>query len=115
MLALALARPSAGARELEAKYPTAALAALAFPGASWNALEPGTADFLSASSGRAISQPIAVSPEQVVRSAAAVRGARATSTAALSGRIRPGRRDAGGARQRRSGRAPGGWTDVDRA
>jgi phosphohistidine phosphatase len=41
-LALALAHPSAG--ELEAKFPTAALATLAFPGASWNELEPGAAE-----------------------------------------------------------------------
>ena len=46
MLALALALPSAAARELEAKYPTAALATLAFPGASWNELEPGTAELV---------------------------------------------------------------------
>jgi phosphohistidine phosphatase len=43
-LALDLARPSAALRELEAKYPTAALATLAFPGASWQELGPGTSE-----------------------------------------------------------------------
>ena len=44
LLALDLARPGAGAGELEAKYPTAALATLAFPGARWAELEPGAAE-----------------------------------------------------------------------
>src|ERR687891_2619567 len=38
LLALDLARPTPGLRELEAKFPTAGLATLAFPGASWRAL-----------------------------------------------------------------------------
>ena len=43
LLALELARP---ARELEANYPTAALATLAFPGASWAALGRGGAELV---------------------------------------------------------------------
>ena len=44
LLALDLARPGARARELEEKYPTAALATLTFPGTSWEALGPGSAE-----------------------------------------------------------------------
>jgi phosphohistidine phosphatase len=44
LLALELARPAAAVAELEAKFPTAALATLAFSGAGWQGLEPGTAD-----------------------------------------------------------------------
>jgi phosphohistidine phosphatase len=44
MLALDLARSTAGSRELEAKFPTAALATLEFPGRSWRELAPGTAE-----------------------------------------------------------------------
>jgi phosphohistidine phosphatase len=44
LLALDLARPAPGFRELEAKFPTAGLATLAFPGPSWRALDPGTAE-----------------------------------------------------------------------
>jgi phosphohistidine phosphatase len=40
LLALDLARPAPGLRELEAKFPTAGLATLVFPGASWRALAP---------------------------------------------------------------------------
>jgi phosphohistidine phosphatase len=40
LLALELARPAAELRELQAKYPTAALATLAFSDTSWRALEP---------------------------------------------------------------------------
>jgi phosphohistidine phosphatase len=43
LLALDLARPGPELRELEEKYPTAALATLAFRGASWRDLEPGVA------------------------------------------------------------------------
>jgi phosphohistidine phosphatase len=46
LLALELAQPAAELRELEAKYPTAALVTLAFPGPSWHMLESGTAEFL---------------------------------------------------------------------
>ena len=46
LLALELARPGAGARELEEKYPTAALVTLAFPDASWEALGPGSAELV---------------------------------------------------------------------
>jgi phosphohistidine phosphatase len=41
-LAIELAEPSAERREIQAKYPTAALVGLAFPGASWERIEPGT-------------------------------------------------------------------------
>ena len=44
LLALDLARPAPGLRELEVKFPTAGLATLAFPGASWGALDRGTAE-----------------------------------------------------------------------
>jgi phosphohistidine phosphatase len=44
LLALDLARPAPTLRELEAKYPTAALATLAFPGRTWRALDRGTAE-----------------------------------------------------------------------
>jgi phosphohistidine phosphatase len=43
-LALDIARPAPAARELEAKYPTAALATLAFAGPTWQALDRGTAE-----------------------------------------------------------------------
>jgi phosphohistidine phosphatase len=45
-LALGLARPGPERRELEAKYPTAALATLAFPGTAWRALDRGMADLV---------------------------------------------------------------------
>jgi len=41
-----LARPSPERRQLEAKFPTAALAALAFPGESWRDLEWGGAELV---------------------------------------------------------------------
>jgi phosphohistidine phosphatase len=44
MLALELARPGAQVRELAAKYPTAALATFAIPGASWRELGRGSAE-----------------------------------------------------------------------
>jgi phosphohistidine phosphatase len=43
-LALLLARPGPGLRELEAKFPTAALATLAVPG--WSTLDRGTAELI---------------------------------------------------------------------
>jgi phosphohistidine phosphatase len=43
-LALALARPGPELSELEAKYPTAALLTLVFPGPSWHEFEPGVAE-----------------------------------------------------------------------
>jgi phosphohistidine phosphatase len=43
LLALDLARSTRELREVEAKFPTAGLATLVFPGSSWRALEPGTA------------------------------------------------------------------------
>ena len=43
-LALDVARPAPAVRELEAKYPTATLATLAFAGPTWQALERGTAE-----------------------------------------------------------------------
>ena len=46
LLALDLARPALRVRELEAKYPTAGLATLAFPAASWRALARGTAELV---------------------------------------------------------------------
>jgi hypothetical protein len=45
-LALCLARPGPERRELEAKYPTAALATLAFPGTAWRTLDCGKADLV---------------------------------------------------------------------
>ena len=45
-LALALARPAPELDELEAKYPTAALVTLAFPGPSWRDLDRGTAELV---------------------------------------------------------------------
>jgi phosphohistidine phosphatase len=42
-LALDLARPAPKRRELEAKFPTASLATLAFPKATWRALDRRTA------------------------------------------------------------------------
>jgi phosphohistidine phosphatase len=47
MLALDLAPPSAERRELDAKFPTAALATLAFAGPDWQALEPGAAELVA--------------------------------------------------------------------
>jgi phosphohistidine phosphatase len=44
LLALDLARPGPELRELEAKFPTAALATFAFPGPDWRALAPGSAE-----------------------------------------------------------------------
>jgi phosphohistidine phosphatase len=44
LLALDLARPGPAVRELEAKYPTAALATLVLAGSSWRALRPGGAE-----------------------------------------------------------------------
>lgn len=46
LLALDLARPAPELRELEAKYPTAALATLAFPGSSWHELASGGAELV---------------------------------------------------------------------
>jgi phosphohistidine phosphatase len=46
LLALELARPAVELRGLEAKYPTAALVTLAFPGPSWHLIEPGTAELV---------------------------------------------------------------------
>lgn len=46
LLALDLARPAPRVRELEAKYPTAGLATLAFPATSWRALARGTAELV---------------------------------------------------------------------
>ena len=45
-LALLLARDGPGVRELEAKFPTGALATLAFRGAEWVVLDPGTAELI---------------------------------------------------------------------
>ena len=45
-LALDLARPGPERHELAARYPTAALATLAFPGTAWRALDRGTADLV---------------------------------------------------------------------
>jgi phosphohistidine phosphatase len=45
-LALLLARAGANRHELEAKFPTGALATLAFNGAGWAALEPGGAELV---------------------------------------------------------------------
>jgi phosphohistidine phosphatase len=44
LVALDLARPAPELRELEAKFPTAALATLKFPGTNWRALAPGSAE-----------------------------------------------------------------------
>jgi phosphohistidine phosphatase len=46
-LALDLARPSPERRELEAKFPTAALATLEFVGASWRDVSRGGAELIS--------------------------------------------------------------------
>ncbi len=46
LLALELAQPGAELQELEAKYPTAALATLAFPGPSWRSIEPGAMELV---------------------------------------------------------------------
>lgn len=46
-LALDLARPSPELRELEAKFPTAALATLAFGGSDWRALDRGGAELVA--------------------------------------------------------------------
>jgi phosphohistidine phosphatase len=45
-LALELARPAPAVEELEAKYPTAGLAALAFEGPSWRDLDRGSAELV---------------------------------------------------------------------
>jgi phosphohistidine phosphatase len=45
-LALDLARPAPAVRELEAKYPTAGLATLTFPGPGWRALDRGAAELI---------------------------------------------------------------------
>jgi phosphohistidine phosphatase len=44
LLALDLAGPAPESRELGAKFPTAGLATLVFPGSSWRALAPGAAE-----------------------------------------------------------------------
>jgi phosphohistidine phosphatase len=46
-LALDLARPSPMARELATKYPTAALATLAFGAANWQEIDHATADLVA--------------------------------------------------------------------
>jgi phosphohistidine phosphatase len=46
-LALDLARPSPTARELATKYPSAALATLAFPASSWRELDHNTAELVA--------------------------------------------------------------------
>ena len=46
LLALELAQPAGELHELEAKYPTAALVTLAFPGAAWHLIGPGTAELV---------------------------------------------------------------------
>jgi phosphohistidine phosphatase len=46
-LALDLARPSPTARELATKYPTAALATLAFAASSWQELDHETAELVA--------------------------------------------------------------------
>ena len=43
LLALDLARAAPESRAVEAKFPTAGLATLVFPGSNWRALAPGTA------------------------------------------------------------------------
>jgi phosphohistidine phosphatase len=45
-LALLLARPGPAVRELEAKFPTAALATLAVRGPGWSTLDRGTAELI---------------------------------------------------------------------
>ena len=45
-LALLLSRSGPGVRELEAKFPTAALATLALPRPGWSALDRGTAELI---------------------------------------------------------------------
>jgi phosphohistidine phosphatase len=45
-LAVVLARPAPAVLELEAKFPTAALATLTVPG-DWRALDPGTAELVA--------------------------------------------------------------------
>ena len=45
-LALLLARPGSTVQELEAKFPTGALATLAFRGSGWPALDHGTAELI---------------------------------------------------------------------
>jgi phosphohistidine phosphatase len=45
-LALLLSRSSPGVRELEAKFPTAALATLTLPGPGWSTLDRGTAELI---------------------------------------------------------------------
>jgi phosphohistidine phosphatase len=45
-LAIDLARPAPERRQLEAKYPTAALATLAFAGTSWRELDRGQTDLV---------------------------------------------------------------------
>jgi phosphohistidine phosphatase len=46
-LALEIARPAPAMRELELKFPTGALATLVLDGASWRALDRGTAELVS--------------------------------------------------------------------
>jgi phosphohistidine phosphatase len=46
-LALVLARPSPQRRELEVKFPTAALATLSVPGATWRSLDHGCAELVA--------------------------------------------------------------------
>jgi phosphohistidine phosphatase len=45
-LALDVARPAPAVRELELKFPTAALATLVLQAASWRALDRGTAELV---------------------------------------------------------------------
>jgi phosphohistidine phosphatase len=45
-LALLLARRGSGVEELEAKFPTGALATLEFRGPGWTALDRGTAELI---------------------------------------------------------------------
>ena len=45
-LALLLSRPGPDVRELEAKFPTAALAIFALPGPGWRTLDRGTAELI---------------------------------------------------------------------
>jgi phosphohistidine phosphatase len=47
MLALDLARPTGDIREIDAKFPTAGLATLEFPGGGWDALAPGSAELVA--------------------------------------------------------------------
>ena len=46
LLALLLSSPGPGVRELEAKFPTAALAILALPGPGWTTLGRGSAELI---------------------------------------------------------------------